>query len=189
MTPADEDLLRNIARAHTNALSELYDRYGRLVFSLALRFTGDAGAAEEITQDVFLQVWKNAASYNPAMGKVTTWLTGITRYRSIDSLRRQFTRPDGHLLEDPLEDMEISGPRDELPAVQAEDHLDQKRIRQALAELPPDQRSVLLLAYFQGMSQPEMAEVLHEPLGTVKTRVRLGLQKLRRLLESDEGAV
>jgi len=186
MIPSDEDLLRQISKAQPGALESLYDRYGRLVFSLALRIIGSAGAAEEITQDVFIQVWNNAASYNPSLGKVTTWLTSITRYRSIDNIRRRKVRPDGHMLENPLEDLVISSPREDLPAEQAEAHLDEQQIRLALAELPQEQRSVLLMAYFHGLSQPEMAAALNQPLGTVKTRVRLGLQKLRRLLEGSD---
>src|SRR5574340_1511011 len=120
MSINDEDLLGKISLAQDGALSLLYDRYSRLVFSLALRITGSAGAAEEITQDVFLQVWQNAAAFNPALGKVTTWLTSITRYRSIDLLRRQSSRLDGHLLDDAVEDLEIANPQDELPEIQLE---------------------------------------------------------------------
>ena len=186
MLPSDEDLLRQISSAQSNALATLYDRYGRLVFSLALRMVGNTAAAEEITQDVFVQVWNNAATYQPALGKVTTWLTSITRYRSIDLLRRRNVRPDGHMLEDPLEDLVLSGGREELPEVQIEAKTDKQQVRLALANLPEEQRAVLLLAYFQGLSQPEMAAALNQPLGTVKTRVRLGLQKLRRILEDGE---
>jgi len=84
MSDTDEDLIRQISQTQSGALALLYDQYSRLVFSLAMRITSSAGAAEEITQDVFLQVWQNAAAYNPALGKVSTWLTSITRYRSID---------------------------------------------------------------------------------------------------------
>lgn len=188
MSTSDEGLLRLIADRQSNALSLLYDRYGRLVFSLALRITGSAGAAEEITQDVFIQVWNNAAAYDANLGKITTWLTSIARYRAIDFLRRKNSRADGHLLESSLDDLEIAGPRDELPEKQAEYESDEQLIRQALAALPEEQRRVLLLAYFHGLSQPEMAAVLHQPLGTVKTRTRLGLQKLRQLLAEKENA-
>jgi RNA polymerase sigma-70 factor (ECF subfamily) len=186
MFPSDEDLLHQIARSESKALATLYDRYGRLVFSLALRMVGNAASAEEITQDVFVQVWNNAASYQPELSKLTTWLTSITRYRSIDLLRRRNVRPDGHILEDPVEDLVISGGREELPEVQLEAKTADQQVRLALAELPEEQRAVLLMAYFQGLSQPEMAAALNQPLGTVKTRVRLGLQKLRRILESNE---
>lgn len=186
MLPSDEDLLRQISSAQSNALAILYDRYGRLVFSLALRMVGNTAAAEEITQDVFVQVWNNAATYQPALGKVTTWLTSIARYRSIDLLRRRNIRPDGHMLEDSLEDLALSGGREELPETQVEAKTDKQQVHLALADLPEEQRAVLFLAYFQGLSQPEMAAALNQPLGTVKTRVRLGLQKLRRMLEDGE---
>lgn len=186
MLPTDEDLLRQISQAQTGALSELYDRYGRLVFSLALRIVDNPAAAEEITQDVFVQVWHNAATYQPALSKVTTWLTSITRYRSIDILRRSKVRPDGHMVEDALEDLSLTGSRDDLPENQIENRGEQLRMKQALADLPEEQRIVLQMAYFQGLSQPEMAAALNQPLGTVKTRVRLGLQKLRSALDADE---
>lgn len=188
MYPSDEDLLHQISLAQSEALANLYDRFGRLVFSLALRITGSAGAAEEITQDVFIQVWHNAAAYNPDLGKAATWLTSITRYRSIDRLRRRSTRVDGHTLVEPLEDLEIASREDELPEKRVEVRTNQQRVRKALGELPEDQRVVLMMAYFQGLSQPEMASALNQPIGTVKTRVRLGLQKLRRLLNEEETA-
>lgn len=186
MLPSDEDLLRQIARAQSSALASLYDRYGRLVFSLALRIVGNTAAAEEITQDVFVQVWNNATTYQPELSKLTTWLTSITRYRAIDQLRRRSARPDGHMLEDAVEDLPLSAGNEAMPEVQIENRVEQQKMKQALTELPEDQRVVLLLAYFNGMSQPEMAAYLKQPLGTIKTRVRLGLQKLRRVLESEE---
>lgn len=186
MLPTDEDLLHQIARAQDSALSSLYDRYGRLVYSLALRIVGNAPAAEEITQDVFIQVWNNAASYQPELSKLTTWLTSITRYRAIDQLRRRGARPDGHMVDDSVEDLMLTAGNDTVPELQVENRAEQLQLQLALAELPEEQRAVLQLAYFNGMSQPEMAAYLGQPLGTIKTRVRLGLQKLRRVLESEE---
>ncbi len=186
MLPTDEELLHQIARAQASALSSLYDRYGRLVYSLALRIVGNASSAEEITQDVFVQVWNNAASYQPELSKITTWLTSITRYRAIDQLRRRSARPDGYMVNEPLEDLILSAGNEAVPEVQVENRAEQQRLQQALTELPEEQRAVLVLAYFKGLSQPEMATYLGQPLGTVKTRVRLGLQKLRRVLESEE---
>ncbi len=186
MLPTDEELLHQIARAQASALSSLYDRYGRLVYSLALRIVGNASSAEEITQDVFVQVWNNAASYQPELSKITTWLTSITRYRAIDQLRRRSARPDGYMVNEPLEDLMLSAGNEAVPEIQVENRAEQQRLQQALTELPEEQRAVLVLAYFKGLSQPEMATYLGQPLGTVKTRVRLGLQKLRRVLESEE---
>lgn len=186
MTQSDEELLRLIAKGKSTALADLYDRYGRLVFSLALRMVGNTSQAEEITQDVFEKIWNNADSYQAGMSKVSTWLTSITRYRSIDVLRRSSVRPDGHMLEGALEEMPLSSSDDEMPEFQIEHRTEIQRVQAALASLPSEQAQVLRLAYFDGLSQPEMASVLQQPLGTVKTRVRLGLQKLRRVLEGQE---
>jgi len=186
MLPTDEELLRQIGRAMPDALSSLYDRYSRLVYSLALRICGNSGIAEEITQDVFVQVWHNAASYQPEMSKLTTWLTSITRYRAIDQLRRMSVRPDGHMLVDSMEDLGLSGGSEGVPEVQVENNAEKRNLLAALTNLPEEQKVVLQLAYFNGMSQPEMAAYLGQPLGTVKTRVRLGLQKLRLILSGEE---
>ncbi len=181
----DETLLRLIARANENALGEIYDRYGRLVYSLALRAVNDPAVAEEITQDVFMRVWEKADTYRVDQGKVATWLTRITRNRAIDMFRRRKIRPEGNRA-----DWAADGSPD-LPDgtnVEAEVANLQHRqeVQQALAKLPPEQRVVLAYAFFQGYSHSEIAEILHEPLGTVKTRIRLAMQKLRQLLQDIE---
>jgi len=183
---SDEALLRRIARAEPQALSELYDRYGRLVFSLAVRVVGEGEAAEEITQDVFVQVWRKAYTYRPDLGRPLTWLVSIARHRAIDALRRRRVRPPGSLDGIDLEDAPLKSGDDQAPPLQAELEQARERLRRALASLPEEQRSALLLAYFGGLSHRELAERLDQPIGTVKTRLRLGLQKLRQLLESDE---
>ena len=170
--------------AVTAAISELYDRYGRLVFSLAIKIVGDSTVAEEITQDVFVQVWNKAGSFRPESGKVISWLSSVARYRAIDVLRRQNVRPEGHhvSLDDGLleEDKEAAVE----PAVELS--IERQRTRHALQQLPPDQREALQLAYFQGLTQQQIAEVLQEPLGTIKTRIRLAMQKLRQALADEE---
>jgi RNA polymerase sigma-70 factor (ECF subfamily) len=180
----DEQLMVRIASAQTEALAEIYDRYGRLVFSLALRILDDESLAEEVTQDVFVQLWNKADQYRSAEGKVITWLTSMARNRSIDVLRRRAVRPEGHQigwadgtspdLADPVEVEE-----------QVELDQDRHRLLGAISELPEEQRQVLALAYFQGYSHQEIANTLQEPLGTVKTRLRLAMQKLRQALERD----
>lgn len=178
----DDDivLIRHIAGESGEALAQLYDRYGRLVYSLALRMLDDSAAAEEVTQDVFLQVWRGADGYDESQGKVVTWLTSFARHRAIDLLRRRNVRPEGH--QSALEDfLDLSSPDQPTePAVEAA--MDVHNLRQALQTLPDDQRRVLAMAYFQGFTQQEIAVQMNEPLGTVKTRVRLGLKKLRGLL-------
>ena len=177
----DQTLIRLIARADQDALSVLYDRYERLVFSLALHIVRDHGTAEEITLDVFSRVWEKADTYRPELAQVNTWITSITRYRAIDELRRRDARPEQHLsgwseLALPV------GLHSDGPETLTEQSIQRERIRAALNELPDEQRQVLLLAYFGGYTQREIARVLDQPLGTIKTRVRLGMQKLRESL-------
>jgi RNA polymerase sigma-70 factor (ECF subfamily) len=174
-------LIKRISSGSSAALGSLYDRYGRLVFSLAVSLSGDEAAAEEITQDVFTQVWYKAATYQVEQASVTTWLTSITRHRAIDRFRRQNVRPEGHQVswdEDPL--MEI--PSDGNVEEQAEIDLQGQRLHKAINTLPDEQKRVLALAFFQGYTHEEIAQVCAEPLGTVKTRIRLAMRKLRQVL-------
>ncbi len=186
MSASDEALLQQIARAETQALSELYDRYGRLIYSLAVRVVGEGETAEEITQDVFVKVWRNAHTYQPELGRPVTWLVSIARHRAIDVLRRRRVRADGYLETAEIEGFPLKSNAEEEPEPQTERDSSRERINRAISSLPAEQRIVLLLAYFEGLSHSELAERLNEPLGTVKTRLRLGLQKLRQLLESDD---
>jgi RNA polymerase sigma-70 factor (ECF subfamily) len=180
----DEVLVRLIAQAQSEALGELYDRYSRLVFSLALRAVGNQGIAEEVTQDTFLRIWERASTYRSDQGKVVTWMLSITRNRSIDILRYQKVRPDAHSISwdenpffDPAGTDNVEG--------EAESRQQRHRVRQALLQLPEEQRAALALAYFKGYTQEQIAVSLGEPLGTVKTRIRLAMQKLRQLLKED----
>jgi len=180
----DATLIRLIAKAETGALEELYDRYNRLVFSVALAIVTDRSIAEEVTLDVFVRVWKGAATYHAERARVSTWLAAITRHHAIDILRGQRSRLDQsslYLNELPWQkESEIPGPQED-----AENDLQRARIRQAVAQLPADQRDALMLAYFKGYSHRQIAELLEEPLGTVKTRIRLAMQKLRELLAEE----
>ena len=177
----DEGLLRLIGLAREDALGELYDRYGRLVFSLALNAVGDAATAEEITQDVFVRVWEHAGEYRTDRARVSTWLTSITRHRAIDHLRRAGVRLDRRAVAwaevAPGDEPAVGGPEGATALA-----LEGAQVRAAVTALSPEQRQVLVLAYFQGLSQSEIAAALDVPLGTVKTRVRLGMQHLRALL-------
>lgn len=177
----DEALIRLVARAHEGALSELYDRYSRLIFSLALNLVGDRATAEEVTLDVFTRVWERAETYRSEQAKVSTWLSSIARYRCIDVLRRRGSRPEQRS----VGWAELSPgamPSVEGPEGATELALQQERVRAALASLPQEQREPLALAYFQGYTHRQIAETLGQPLGTVKTRIRLAMQKLRDLL-------
>jgi len=178
---ADTVLIQLIAGAHADALKALYDRYNRLVFSVALAILGDRSVAEEATLDVFVHVWRGARTYRPDRAKVSTWLVAITRHHAIDILRWQNSRLDGKSLS--LNDMLLSN-ESAVPAPEAlvETSLEQARVRDAVAQLPAEQRQVLTLAYFRGYTHQQIAEVLEQPLGTVKTRIRLAMQKLRQML-------
>lgn len=178
----DTSLVRLLTYKRSDALSALYDRYGRLVFSLAFGIVNDQGSAEEITQDVFLRVWENSATYNETQATFRSWLTRIARNRAIDVLRRIRVRPERHAVDwaDPSLQNLTNG---KSPSRTVELKLQQERIRAAIAQLPSDQGQALKLAYLQGYTHHEIAQHLKEPLGTVKTRIRLGMQKLRNLLQ------
>jgi RNA polymerase sigma-70 factor, ECF subfamily len=172
----DQALLAQASRGDTAALGVLYDRYGRLVFSVALRVIGDRQSAEEITQDTFLRLWQQAARYAPERGSFTAWLLTIAHHRAIDELRgrRGSARRREVLLPEVLPDRHNHDPAD----------LSQLRtdLQSALAELPQAQREAIELAFFGGMSRQEIARQAACPLPTVHTRLRLGMEKLRAIL-------
>jgi len=181
----DEKLIRLIVQLEEEALVQLYDRYNRLVFSLALAVVNDRDTAEEITLDVFLRVWQKAGTYRADQAKVSTWLTHIARHHAIDVLRRRSVRLDQQAIhwEELLAGAESS---EQDPQESAELSLRRERVHTALALLPPDQRQALILAYFGGYTQHQIAEILKQPLGTIKTRLRLAMQKLRDFFRNEE---
>ena len=180
----DTVLMAQIARGDASALGELYDRYGRLVYSLALHIVGDHAAAEEITQDVFTRVWQNASRYDAQRAQVNTWISRIARNRSIDVLRRRQARVHHTSIEwgEVAPDAMVA---DDNPEEETLARLRQQRVQQAIQTLPEAQRQPLALAYFEGLSHREIAERLDQPLGTVKTRIRLALQRLRAILSEE----
>ncbi len=179
---AEEDLaglIRAAAQGDQAAFSRFYDLTNRPVFSLVLRVLGDHGAAEEVTLDVYLQVWRQAGGYNPDRGTPIAWLMMMARSRAIDRLRSaSYTRRETESLEDAFA-IAAGGEDPEEASLLAERR---RMVRAALATLSPEQREVIEIAYFSGLSQSEIAEKLGLPLGTVKTRIRCGLQKLRQCL-------
>ena len=181
----DEELIRQVAQLREEALAQLYDRYGNLVFSIALAIVDDRSTAEEITMDVFMRVWHKAASYRANQAKVRTWLTHITRHHSIDVLRRRSVRLDHFAIT-----WDGISPRDIPPAQDSQElvelSLRRERVRAAIAQLPQDQKQALAFAYYGGLTQVEIAEALQQPLGTIKTRLRLAMQKLRDLLQDEQ---
>lgn len=179
----DEALVGRVVAGEEAALEALYDRYGRRVYSLALTMLHDPGAAEEVTQEVFLSVWRRAASYRKERGRLATWILSIAHHRAVDALRSRRRRtqqdePMDERMERSFADVLTESP-DNAAVLQEEGHY----VRQALQELPPEQKKVLVLAYYHGLTQGEIAQKLGHPLGTVKTRMRLGIHKLRHGLE------
>lgn len=184
-TTEDAALIARIARGETAALDALYDRYSRLVFSVVLTTLGDRSTAEEATLDAFMRVWRSAASYDPSRGKVSTWLLTVARHHAIDILRRGSTRAESRSVS--LDDLFFAADPDATdPGADVELSAQRKRVREALEQLPTEQRQALALAYFKGLSQKEIADQLKQPLGTVKTRIRLAMSKLRTLLADED---
>ncbi len=177
----DTTLIQLLSLNQTEALGELYDRYGRLVYSIAFNSLGDQAAAEEIVQDVFTRVWKNANTYDARIAKVSTWLVSITRNRVIDELRREKAHPE-RMAVGWFEVSESNELTSLMPEEESELSWRQKLVREALYSLSPNEREALALAYFKGYSQSKIADVLDIPLGTAKTRIRSAMQKLRRTL-------
>lgn len=163
-------LIARIRGGDQQAMSELYDRYSNVVYGVALRVLQDAAAAEDVLQDIFMQLWRKPDAFDGSRGSLAAWLSVIARHRSIDRLRQRRPETD-------IEDVVIASSvdlRDE-----TERSLVIEKVRVVLDQMSPDQRKALELAYFQGLTHTEIAEKTGEPLGTVKTRIRSGLQQLR----------
>lgn len=176
----DASLMVYVARRDADALAALFDRYSRLVFSLAVRVLGDPASAEEVTLDTFLRVWNNAAMFNPERGQFVGWLTAVGRHRAIDTLRGRIEQARGR----------ETALNPQMPDPEYEDafaaRLRLREVREALFKIPEPQRIAIELAYFGGLTQAEIAARLNEPLGTVKTRIRLGMRRLAGLMEADD---
>ena len=177
---ADEDLMPLVERKDAAAFELVYDRHGGAAYSLAYRIVGDRNKAEDVTQEAFLSLWRSGARYDRARGSVRTWLLGVVRNRAIDSLRREATRAPTVELE--LERLPDKGPYTELTDAEALRQEAAREVRGVLEMLPADQLKVIELAYFGGLSHSEIAEALGMPLGTVKGRMRLAMEKIRTAL-------
>jgi RNA polymerase sigma-70 factor (ECF subfamily) len=183
----DNALIRLMARRQEGSLSELYDRYSRLVYSIALSVLDDEALAEEVTQDVFLRAWDKAATFDAHLGKVSTWLASVARHRAIDVLRSRRARPEGKLAGFSIDEALNLPALDDVEG-EVERGRRGEQVRRAMAQLPEAQRRALAYAYLLGFSHSQIAEELNEPLGTVKTRIRLAMQTLRKLLADDAPA-
>lgn len=182
--PADEELVARITPTDAEPLAALFDRHSAAAYGLALRMVGPDGA-EDVVQDSFLGLWRSAARYQRGRGSVRAWLLGIVHNRSIDALRAGRKRERRRAGIEHIEERLDGGQALEDDLVRREQG---GEVRDALSDLPVDQRRVLLLAYFGGLTQAEIAEELDVPVGTVKGRARLGLAKLRDALEAGERA-
>jgi RNA polymerase sigma-70 factor (ECF subfamily) len=171
--------MRRIAGGDRAALRALYERIAPTVMSIAVRLLSDRAEAEEVVQETFTTAWRLASSYDERRGSPAAWISTIARHRAIDRLR---ARRDTDSLGDSVRQLVDGGPT---PAELASSREDVSRVRRALGELPDEQRFVLQLAYYQGLSQTEIAAHLGEPLGTVKSRVRLAMQKLGGVLRAE----
>jgi RNA polymerase sigma-70 factor (ECF subfamily) len=181
---AEAELMRQVAAGEIGGLETIYDRYHTMAYALALRITTETGLAEDVVQDSFLGLWRNAGRYAEAKGSVRGWLLAIVRHRAIDAMRR---RRAGVALGDEADDATPAALT--LPDIWPEvaGRLDAEQVRHALTELPSTQREVIELAYFDGLTQREIADRTHAPLGTVKSRMRLGLAALREQLVDHVG--
>jgi len=182
----DEALMLAVTGRDECAFAVLYDRYADLVYSASLRVLGDTQQAEDTTQDVFVRLWRRPESFVAERGRFMSWLMSVTRNRAVDELRSRGRRrrrevATGGALDDDRP-LQVPG-HDDDPLGAAQLHEQQMLVRRALAELPAEQKVALELAYFGGLTQQEISGLLHEPLGTIKTRIRLGMQKLHRSLE------
>lgn len=178
---SDEALLLAIADGAVWAMESLYQRYSRILYSLAYRMVADHQVAEDLLQDAFLAVWRRATSYSPQTGAVRNWLISILHHRTIDHLRR--SRRHSTFQEAPLDEIELDGSIAS-PDVwdEAWQSIKSSQVRAALMKIPTEQRLVIELAYFQGWTHTEIAEGTQIPLGTVKARMRLGLIHLKQVL-------
>lgn len=174
--------MRLVQESHPRAFELLYDRHGGAAFSLAYRMVGDRVTAEDVSQEAFLSIWRSKARYQPDRGSVRTWVLGIVHHRAIDALRRNLVHERRRSSAEGIEERH-EAPERERTDVEAARREEARHVRAALEELPEEQTRVIELAYFGGFSHSQIAEMLDMPIGTVKGRMRLGLEKLRRGLQ------
>jgi len=178
----DEELMQRLAYRDLVAFRALYDRYGDLVYSAALRVVRAAQIAEDMVQEIFLRIWRKPESYVAQRGRFVTWLTSVTRNRAVDEVRSRGRRFRHETASPEEQERELPASEQDDPALTAELSDQRRLILAALQQIPAEQREIIELAYFGGLTQQEIADLLSQPLGTVKTRIRLGMQKLRAAL-------
>ena len=171
----DGGLISAVRAGDQAAMAQLYDRYSQVVYAVAMRVLRDTAAAEDVLQEVFMQLWRNPAAFDSSRGNLAPWLAVIARNRAVDVLRKR--RPQDDISEVTLAVLpDMAGDADRAQVAE--------KVRSVLKDMPPPQRSALEMAYFEGYSHSEIAQKTGEPLGTVKTRIRTGLMLLRRAVEA-----
>jgi RNA polymerase sigma-70 factor, ECF subfamily len=173
---ADEDLMQLVRRGDAQAFEVVYERHATVAYSLAYRMTQSRNTAEDVVQEAFLSLWRSGARYDRARGSVRTWILGIVHNRAIDALRRAFVHDRRRASDEGIEERFAAAERTDVEVARRDEA---REVRDALAELPAEQSRVIELAYFGGYSHSEIASLLDTPVGTVKGRMRLGLEKMR----------
>jgi RNA polymerase sigma-70 factor (ECF subfamily) len=180
---ADEELMQLVRRGQAPAFEVVYDRHCDAAYSLAYRMCAQRALAEDVVQEAFLSLWRSGARYDRTRGSVRTWILGIVHNRAIDALRRRTVRDRGRVSDEGLEERMAAPERTDVEAARREEA---REIRTALEALPDEQSRVIELAYFGGLTQAQIAEMLDTPVGTVKGRMRLGLAKMRTTLSDPD---
>jgi RNA polymerase sigma-70 factor (ECF subfamily) len=181
---ADEDVMQLVRRGDARAFELIYERHAAAAFSLAYRMMGTRSAAEDVTQDAFLSLWRSGARYDRARGSVRTWVLGIVHHRAIDALRRATVHDRRRAGDEGIEERFEAAERTDVEVARREEA---GTVRLALNTLPADQCQVIELAYFGGFTHTEIADMLEAPVGTIKGRMRLGLKKMRAQLGEEVG--
>ena len=176
---ADEELMELVAKGDARAFEAVYDRHGGPAFSLAYRMVGNRVIAEDITQEAFLSIWRSRLRYQSDRGSVRTWVLGIVHHRAIDALRRNLVHERRRASAEGIEEWQEARERTDVEVARREEA---RTVRAAIDELPDQQGQVIDLAYFGGFTHTEIAEMLETPVGTIKGRMRLGLEKMRHAL-------
>jgi RNA polymerase sigma-70 factor (ECF subfamily) len=178
---ADEDLMQLVQRGEARAFEVLYDRHSSVAFSLAYRMCGSRAAAEDVVQEAFLAMWRSGARYDRTRGSVRTWALGIVHNRAIDSLRRSTVHDRRRASDEGIEERFEAPERTEVEAARRDEA---RSVRHIIEELPAEQGRVIQMAYYGGFTHTEIAEMLETPIGTIKGRMRLGLEKMRSRLQA-----
>jgi RNA polymerase sigma-70 factor (ECF subfamily) len=182
---ADEEVMVLLRDGNADAFEVIYDRHGGAAFSLAYRMVGDRNVAEDITQEAFLSMWRSRVRFDRERGSVRTWVLGIVHHRTIDALRRNIAHDRRRTSAEGLEERQEAPERTEVEVARRDEA---REVREAMQTLPGEQLEVVRLAYFGGFTHTEIAGMLDQPIGTVKGRMRLGLEKMRRALSPEEAA-